>query len=257
MNARTAVVTGGASGIGAATIALFVERGWNAVVVDRSVEESPTAAPPRDAAVKVVRIRADVTDEADLSRVGDLVAHEFGSVDAVVTCAGTADNSPLREVDAARFRRTLDVNLVSTFLTVQTFAEPLRAARGAVVTVASVSGLRGSPNRAAYAASKGGVIALTRQLAVELASEDVRVNCVAPGSTMTPLAASRQGGPEVQRAIRRAIPLGRYAQPTEIAEAICFLASPDASFITGQVLGADGGQLASAGWSIERTAHVG
>jgi NAD(P)-dependent dehydrogenase (short-subunit alcohol dehydrogenase family) len=152
-------------------------------------------------------------------------------------------------VDVERFRRTLEGNLVGTFATCRVFWPMLAATRGAAVTIGSVSGLRGSPLRAAYSASKGGVTALTRQLAIELAHDGVRVNCVAPGSTRTPLAERAQGS--AREAIRRAIPLARYAEPKEIAEVICFLAGPESSFVTGQVWGVDGGQLASAGWQLE------
>ncbi len=252
MSTHTAVVSGGASGIGRATCDLFIEKGWNVLIADLAsapcVEPSQTGPGPT-----VVQVHADVTDETDVARLVEVAVGRFPSVDAVVTCAGTADNCPLEEASTPRFRATLEVNLIGTFALSRAFAGALTASRGAIVTVASVSGLRGSPHRAAYAASKGGVIALTRQLAVELADRGVRVNCVAPGSTATPLAAAAQGGPQVQAAILQAIPLGRYGQPGEIAQVICFLAGPQASFVTGQVWGVDGGQLAGAGWAVGRS----
>jgi 2-hydroxycyclohexanecarboxyl-CoA dehydrogenase len=251
MRPKTAVVTGGASGIGRATCELFREKGWNVLLADRSVApDQPHKISHDSGPGRVHSVRADVTSEDDLQRLAAVAANEFPSVDAVITCAGIADNSPLRNADTARFRHTLEVNLVSTFVMSRVFADQLANSQGAIVTIASVSGLRGSPHRAAYAASKGGVIALTRQLAVELASQQIRVNCVAPGSTSTPLVAAAQGGTETREAILRAIPLGRYAEPREVAEVVCFLAGPESSFVTGQIWGVDGGQLASAGWNL-------
>jgi len=241
-----AVVTGGASGIGRATAELLFERGWNVIVADTT--EAPGLERRGTCGNRVVSVKADVTDESSLELLVDRAETEFATVHAVVTCAGTADNGPLQEVGIDRFRRTLEVNLVGTFATCRVFRPLLAASGGAVVTVGSVSGLRGSPLRAAYSASKGGVTALTRQLAVELAPEGVRVNCVAPGSTRTALAERAQG--DAREAILRAIPLARYAEPREIAAVICFLAGPESSFVTGQVWGVDGGQLASAGWQL-------
>ncbi|MEU6749143.1 SDR family NAD(P)-dependent oxidoreductase [Spirillospora sp. NPDC046719] len=252
MTGRTAVISGGASGIGAATAELFLERGWDVVVADLRAGGAETSE--ASGAVRLP-VRTDVTDDAALDRLARLTRDRFGRVDAVVTCAGTADNAPVRDVTPARFTRTLTLNLVATFALCRLFVDDLAATGGSIVTVASVSGLRGSPDRAAYSASKGGVIALTRQLAFELAAEGVRVNCVAPGSTLTPLVEAAQGGERARRAILDAIPLGRYAEPGEIAEVIAFLAGEGAGFVTGQVWGVDGGQLAGAGWNRTEAAR--
>lgn len=246
MTAQVAVVTGGASGIGRATCDRFVDLGWNVVVADR------TPLGSRDSRNGVLDVQTDVTDEGDIVRLVEATADRFGKVDAVVTSAGIARNDPVRDTTPDDFRRTLEVNLVATFTIVRAFVDLLAAdGGGSVVTISSVSGLRGSQDRAAYSASKGGVIALTGQLAFELADDGIRVNCVAPGSTRTPLARTGQGQ-GAKEEILKAIPLGRYAEPEEIAEVISFLAGSRAGFVTGQTWTVDGGQSIGAGWRVRK-----
>jgi NAD(P)-dependent dehydrogenase (short-subunit alcohol dehydrogenase family) len=245
-------VTGGASGIGLATCRRFIAQGWNVVSADLSHAPGDGVA---SADNRSIDMRTDVTDEGDLRRLRDVAEGAFGRVDAVVTSAGTADNAPVRQTTPERFRRTLELNLVSTFAVVREFVDLLDVdGGGSVVTIASVSGLRGSVDRASYSASKGGVIALTTQLAIELASEGIRVNCVAPGSTLTPLARRAQS-PDMQRAILESIPLHRYADPNEIAEVVTFVAGPAAGFVTGQTWTVDGGQSMGAGWNLPKDRH--
>lgn len=247
MTGRVAVVTGGASGIGRATCERFLDLGWNVVAADLSPVRG------REWTVAgVLDVEVDMTSAAAVARLVDATSDRFGRVDAVVTSAGIARNAPVRETTLDTFRQTLEVNLVATFTAVRAFVDLLAAdGGGSVVTISSVSGLRGSQDRAAYSASKGGVVALTGQLAFELAEEGIRVNCVAPGSTLTPLARVAQD-PIAEDAILKAIPLRRYAQPDEIAEVVTFLAGPGAGFVTGQTWTVDGGQSIGAGWRVPR-----
>jgi NAD(P)-dependent dehydrogenase (short-subunit alcohol dehydrogenase family) len=247
---RTAFVTGGASGIGLATARTLRDQGWNVVIADLD------RAALRQAGQEVEGVRSIVLDVTDAQAVAAAVGAaeaEFGAVGALVNCAGVVDNAPFLQAGPESFRRTLEVNLTGTFLVGQAVARGMAArGHGSIVNISSVSGLRGGPYRAAYGASKGGVIALTKVMAVELGPRGVRVNCVAPGATDTPLVRVAQP-PEIRRAVLRSIPLGRYADPAETAAVIAFLAGDGAAFVTGQIWGVDGGQLAGAGWRPEPT----
>ncbi|GLZ14320.1 oxidoreductase [Actinomadura sp. NBRC 104425] len=244
----TAFVTGGASGIGLATARTLRDQGWNVVIAD--LDGSALRRVGRE--VDGVRaVALDVTDAPAVAAAVGAAEAEFGAVDALVNCAGVVENAPFLTAAPETFRRTLEVNLTGTFLVGQAVARGMAArGRGSIVNIASVSGLRGGPYRAAYGASKGGVIALTKVMAVELGPCGVRVNCVAPGATDTPLVRVAQP-PAIRRAVLRSIPLGRYADPAETAAVIAFLAGDGAAFVTGQIWGVDGGQLAGAGWRPE------
>lgn len=244
---RAALVTGGASGIGLAAVHRLAADGWTVVAADR--DPAALAALPEDP--RIVGAEVDVTDE---QRVDEVVALADGIADgigAVVTCAGVVRNARAVDAVAADMRFTLDVNVVGTFLACRAAARRMLAAgrAGSLVTISSVSGLRGGQERAAYAASKAAVIALTQVLALELGPADIRANCVAPGATETPLVSVAQP-PPVKRAVLEAIPLGRYARPAETAAVIAFLAGPESGFVTGQTWGVDGGQMAGPGWRL-------
>jgi NAD(P)-dependent dehydrogenase (short-subunit alcohol dehydrogenase family) len=232
------VVTGAASGIGAATVAHLRSRG-------RVVAGIDLAGPGADPAAHHL---ADVTDADAVAGAIERIGGEVGPVRGLVTCAGIIRVEDALEVPAEEFRRVLDVNVTGTFLAAQAAARVMaRHGGGSIVTVASVSGILAAPHRAAYSASKGAVIALTRALAFDLASRGIRVNAVAPGSTETPLLRSVQS-PTLREAVLASVPLGRLGQPAEIAEVVEFLLGDGASFVTGQTWAVDGGQSVQAGW---------
>ena len=251
MDARgTAIVTGGASGIGLATVRHLLEEGWDAVVADADADALELV--PGTLGELAPRARLVETDVTDDRSVDALMTQAWSCPAAptgLVNCAGVLHVAPLIETRTADFRRVLEVNLLGIFLTCREFAGRLVAEGrgGAIVNIASVSAYRSAPHRGAYAASKGGVTALTRSLALELATSGIRANCIAPGTTETPMTQASHTA-ETRELMMRLIPMRRYAQPSELAAAIALLLGPSASFVTGQTLAVDGGQLASASW---------
>ena len=244
-----AVVTGAASGIGAATLTLLLQRGWRVAAIDidaagldatvaRARRETPDAGgPPR-----VSGCVADVADEAQVVAAFTQIEATFGRLDALVTSAGMADMTPFMDLSVDIFRRVHDVNVMGTWLCMREAA--LRMQRGArICTVASVAGIRGGglSGTAAYAASKGAVLALTKNAARALAERGISVNTVAPGATETPMIAAPLSIPGNRARLESMSAQQRIASPEQIAQAIAFLISPESSIITGATLVADGG----------------
>ncbi|MGE0699047.1 MAG: SDR family NAD(P)-dependent oxidoreductase [Hyphomicrobiaceae bacterium] len=240
---RTAVVTGAGSGIGQACAETLLEAGWTVAFLD--VNETALAeARERHAKAKGARFATlDVTDESAVERAIAEINRETGGIHGVVNSAGIALNKSVLEVTATEFRRVLDVNVVGTFLVGRAAARVMRdrSIAGAIVNIASISGIRGSFNRAAYGASKGGVITLTKVMANELAPLGIRVNAVAPGPVETAMVKAHHKA-EDRKTYARTIPMNRYAEPVEIARAAEFLLDPTRSgYITAEVLAVDGG----------------
>jgi len=237
---RTAIVTGAASGIGAATFRELAARGCRVAGVDRNGEglRAIVAAAGSDH----LAFEADVADEAMVVATFAAAVQALGGLDALVTSAGVAEMTPFMDLDAATFRRVYDDNVVGTFLSIREAAKHM-APGGRICTVASVAGLRGGglSGTAAYAASKGAVLALTKNAARALADKGIAVNTIAPGATMTPMIAHVFADAAHRRRVESMSAMNRAAQPEEIARAIAFLVSPDASYVDGATLVADGG----------------
>lgn len=234
MSARTAVVTGAASGIGKATAALFREHGWTVKGVDRDWSGAQTSD--------------DVhLDIADLSAWHDFLA-SLAVADALVNNAAVSRSTPLGETGQSEWHAVFAVNLEAAAVGMNSLAPALARTSGAVVNVASVHALASSHGMSAYAASKAGLVGLTRAAAVELGPTGVRVNAVAPGAIDSPMLFPAMEAVERETAVahlKDRTPLRRVGKPTEIAEAVLFLADSSRSgFITGQCLAADGGALA-------------
>ena len=246
MDGRVAVVTGGARGIGAATAAALAGAGARVVIAD--VEREAGRATARD--LRCEFVEADVSRAPDVDALMRAAAERLGGLDVLVNNAGIVLARSTLDTSEEEWDRVLAVNLKGAWLCARA-AAPLMARRGggSIVNVASNAGLVGFPNAAAYCASKGGLVHLTRAMALDLAPLGIRVNAVCPGHTRTPMAESfvaAQADPEAFLAdfVGRQHPLGRMAEPEEIARSIRFLASDDASFVTGAVLPTDGGYTA-------------
>jgi NAD(P)-dependent dehydrogenase (short-subunit alcohol dehydrogenase family) len=239
--AKTALVTGAARGIGLATAKLFLAEGWRVVLldIDADVLEREVAALARPD--RTMAIACDLAGPEQIEAAFAALTARFGRLDALVNNAGTAVFKPLLETTLDDWNRVLAVNLTGPFLTTQ-LAAPLMAETGggAIVNITSISGLRASTLRVAYGTSKAALAHLTKQQAAELASLGIRVNAVAPGPVDTAMAKAVHS-PEIRADYRDAIPLARYGLEEELAQAIFYLCSDRASYITGQTLAVDGG----------------
>jgi meso-butanediol dehydrogenase/(S,S)-butanediol dehydrogenase/diacetyl reductase len=232
-----AIVTGAARGIGLATTKRFLALGWRVAMVDRDAPELEVAS---GALKGVLALPYDVSVPGQVeAMVADTIA-EWGRIDALVNNAGVADFGPIEETDFARWRTVMETNLDGVFLCSQACIPALKEARGAIVNIASISGLRASTLRVAYGTSKAAVMHLTKQQAAELGEYGIRANCVCPGPVRTKLAMAVHSQAIID-AYHDAIPLNRYGSEDEIASVIAFLCSPEASYVTGQIIAADGG----------------
>lgn len=232
LNGHRAVVVGGTSGIGASTALHLAQLG--ASVLALGLKANGMHAPVHE---RIQSIEFDVTNEATVRSV---LSRE-DSVDLLVNCAGISRDR--EEFELSVFEQVLDVNLTSVMRTCTAAIPALIRARGSIVNVASMYSTFGSADRPAYAASKGGVVQLTKSLAQAYAPAKVRVNAVAPGWIATPLSEALRSNEQASRQIMERTPLGEWGEPVDVANAIVFLASPAARYITGVTLAVDGGYL--------------
>ena len=253
---KVAVVTGAAQGIGRRAAQLLAERGHAVALADlRAPEEA--LAEVRAAGGDGLPFVGDLSDERAVERLAAAVRERWGRADVLVNNAGISHIAAAETISAADYRRVLEVNLVAPFLLCRAFAPMLFESRGNVVNVASIAGLVGVADRAAYNASKHGLVGLTRTLAAEWGGRGVRVNAVCPGWVKTAMDDSAQASGIYSDAdITGRVPMGRFASPDDVARAIAFLAdAAESGFVNGHALVVDGGWTADGSWQSLRLKH--
>ncbi len=236
---KVAIVTGGASGIGLATVKQLLAEGAKVMVADYTDKL-------RDVLVSlkhpnVLGIRVDVSKENEVKALIDQTVKHFGTIDFVFSNAGVSSSTAATEETSNEWDRVMGINLKGEFLVDKYALEVMlsQKKKGAIVNMTSILGLVGNPQSVTYCATKGGVIAMTRSMAIRYAKDGIRVNAIAPGYVETPILNGLTS--EMRVVLENAHPIGRLGQPEEIARAVCFLLSEEASFITGVVLPVDGG----------------
>lgn len=251
---KTAVITGAAQGIGRRTAELLAGNGYAVALADlRSTSE--IARRLREKGLAALDFQGDISDESTAADLAAKVEREWGHIDLLVNNAGISCISPAEETSTEQFRRVLEINLVAPFMLAKAIgAKMIARHKGAIVNVASIAGLVGVADRAAYNASKHGLIGLTRTLAAEWGGRGVRVNAVCPGWVKTEMdVADQSSGGYTDDDIIRRVPMARFASTNDIAEAILFLADEKKSgFVNGHTLVVDGGWTADGSWESLR-----
>ena len=237
---KIAVITGAASGIGLACASRFIAEG--ASVIGMDVQDCAQWEALGAGALHQV----DVTDGAAQKAAVEKVIAEFGRIDVLVTAAGVGDGGPVSMLEEETWDRVVDINLKGTFLSIKAVIEQMMAQRsGSIITIASVEGINGTEGGSAYNASKGGVVLLSKNVAIDYGRMGIRCNAICPGFIETPMLEEVMAAmPEFRADIGKEVKLGRFGRPEEIAASALFLASDDASYVTGQSLVVDGGYTA-------------
>jgi 3-oxoacyl-[acyl-carrier protein] reductase len=244
MSNLTVLVTGGASGIGKACALTFAQAGYNVVVNYGHSEQAALEVTKQcvELGVEAFAVKADVSKQDEVNAMVDLTLKTFGSIDVLINNSGITKDNLLLRMTSEDFSDVLDVNLLGTFHCIKAVVKPMMKARkGKIINMASVIGQIGNVGQANYAASKGGIIALTKSVARELASRNVTCNAIAPGFIQTKMTDVLSD--EVKSGILGQVPMARLGQPEDVANVALFLASDAANYITGQVINVDGGMV--------------
>jgi len=245
LEGKRAIVTGAGRGIGKAIATKFLHEGARVVACDLVADRMAATAAELSAIGEIHAVAGDVTDDAFCHTLVSETERLLGGVDVLANNAGIAKFEPFLEHSRENWDRTLAVNLTAVYRVGQLVAQAMvrQGSGGSIVNMASTNGHMGERGLAAYNATKAGVVLLTKTMAIELAEHEIRVNCVSPGWIWTELAAEGGVDPEMVKAYLEKIPLRRYGKPSEVANLYAFLASDEASFITGESVVIDGGQL--------------
>ncbi len=241
------LITGAGSGIGRAASLAFAEEGAAIAAADLRLESAQaTAGAVEELGRMAVALQVDVTQPDSVRALVEQAAVGLGSLDVLINSAGVREIVPFLELPAEEWTKVIGTNLTGTFLCSQAVAQHLIAQNksGKIINLSSVAGLMGVPNRAAYVASKHGVVGLTKEMGMELADKHIQVNAIAPGVVETAMTAGYFDKPDIVASLKKAHPAGRWAQPEEIAKLMLFLASEDADFMTGATIPIDGGFVA-------------
>ena len=243
---RVAIVTGAGSGIGRATAERLASEGARVVCADVNMGGAEeTVATIRAASGDARAVRCDVSDPAAVTALVNGAVQAWDKLDIVANVAGIGGFKRTTDVTLEDWNRMIAVNLTGQFLVCQAALPHILASKGVIINTASVAGVKSHPYSAAYCASKGGVVLLTKALAVEYGRKGVRINCVCPGGIETPMIQAFSLPPGVsEAALSKIMPLGRFGQPPEVAGTIAFLASDDATYINGATIVIDGGMIA-------------
>jgi meso-butanediol dehydrogenase / (S,S)-butanediol dehydrogenase / diacetyl reductase len=247
---KRAVITGGGSGIGAATACLFAAEGAHVAILDYDLQRAVEVVTRiRESGGDAAAWPCDVANEIQVRDSVGLAAQHLGAIDILFNSAGIAIRSTVSDTETDDWDRVMDINVRGSFLCSRFCLEHFAAEGGSIIHVSSVTGILGVRSRAAYSASKGALVALTRNMAIDLAARNIRVNCVCPGFVRTPMAKALLDDVGRRDRLVSMHPLGRLGEPEDIARAVLFLASDEAQWITGISLPVDGGF--SAGKSDE------
>ena len=236
---KSVLITGASGGIGGACAGLFAENGWGVLACYRNGEAEVGRLLEKEYAGKIVPFYCDVCDIGSVRRAVSKAIFEFGGIDAAVINAGAAHACPLFSETEEEYDRIMNVNTKGAFFTAQAAAREMSGRGGSMIFISSMWGIAGAANESVYSASKAALTGLTRALAKELATADIRVNCIAPGVIDTRMNSCYSE--DDMQALAEKTPLSRIGKPEEVASAVYFLASEASSFITGQIISVDGG----------------
>lgn len=239
---KTVVVTGGSRGIGATISSLFAKAGYNVIINYNNSENecSELCSNLQSKGYSCLKFKADVSKSCDANAMIDFAVEKFGSIDVLVNNAGISEQCLFTDITDEQWNRMITVNLTGTFNTSRAAAKVMvKNHNGSIINISSMWGVSGASCEVHYSASKAGVIGLTKALAKELGPSNIRVNCITPGVIATEMNAHLTK--DVMAELKDSTPLCKIGQPIDVANAVLFLASDDSSFITGQILGVDGG----------------